>query len=49
MVEAVEAWARDAGAPLMKVTTHGKSPVSTAFYEALGYGHRAIVFQKFLK
>ncbi len=47
LVEAVETWAHDMGAPLVKVTTYADSPVSTAFYEALGYSHRAVVFQKF--
>lgn len=48
LVEAVEAWAMDAGASSVKLTTYANSPVSTAFYEALGYGDRAIVFQKYL-
>lgn len=46
LVEAVEAWARGAGAQIIKVTTYGRSGVSTAFYEAIGYGPRAVVFQK---
>lgn len=48
LVETVETWATDAGASLVKLTTYANSPVSTAFYEALGYGDRAIVFQKYL-
>lgn len=48
LVEAVEDWAADAGASLVKLTTYADSPVSTAFYEALGFGRRAIVFRKYL-
>ena len=43
LVEAIEAWATDAGAALVKLTTYATSPVSTAFDEALGYSDRAMV------
>lgn len=48
LVETVETWANDSGAPLVKVTTYSASPVSTAFYEESGYSQRAIVFEKLL-
>jgi GNAT superfamily N-acetyltransferase len=48
LVEAVESWADDAGASLIKLTTYANSPVSVPFYTALGYDNRAIVFLKYL-
>ena len=48
-MEAVETWAGDVGATVVKLTTFANSPVSVPFYEALGYDHRAIVFMKYLR
>ena len=49
LVEAVESWAGEAGATLVRLTTYANSPISVPFYEALGYNHRAIVFMKYLR
>lgn len=49
LVKGVEDWARASGALLLKVGTYAHSPVSVAFYEALGYGHRAIIFEKWVE
>ena len=48
LVEAVEDWAKEVGATLLKVGTYAGSSVAVAFYNALGYGHRAIIFEKYL-
>ncbi len=49
LVESVEDWAEQLGGTLVKVGTYAHSPVAVAFYEAMGYGHRAIVFEKYLE
>ena len=48
LVEGVEDWANEVGATLIKVGTYAGSPAAVAFYHALGYGHRAIIFEKYL-
>lgn len=47
LVESVETWARQVEASLIKVGTYGRSP-AVSFYEALGYGQRSIIFEKYL-
>lgn len=48
LVESVEEWARRVEASLLKVGTYARGP-AVAFYEALGYGHRSVVFEKYLE
>lgn len=48
LMEAAEEWARAKGALLMKMDTSLASPVSVAFYEALGYDREAVVLRKAL-
>jgi GNAT superfamily N-acetyltransferase len=47
LVEGVEDWAKHEKASLLKVGTYARSR-AVAFYEALGYDHRAIIFEKYL-
>ena len=47
LAESVEAWAGEVGASLLKVGTHVRSP-AVGFYEALGYGRRSVIFEKYL-
>lgn len=47
LIGGVEGWAREVEASLLKVGTYARSPAAVAFYEALGYGHRSIIFEKF--
>ncbi len=47
LVESVEDWAKQEEASLLKVGTYAHSPAVT-FYEALGYGRRSIIFEKYL-
>ena len=47
LVESVEDWAKQEEASLLKVGTYARSPAVT-FYEALGYGQRSIIFEKYL-
>ena len=47
LVASVEDWSQQTGASLLKVGTYAHGP-AVAFYEALGFGHRSIVFEKYL-
>ena len=47
LVESVEGWATEVEASLLKVGTYARSP-AVGFYEALGYGRRSIIFEKYL-
>ncbi|MDH3517629.1 MAG: GNAT family N-acetyltransferase [Acidimicrobiia bacterium] len=47
LIEDVEDWAKGVEATLLKVGTYAHSP-AVAFYETLGYSHRAIIFEKYL-
>jgi GNAT superfamily N-acetyltransferase len=47
LVESVEGWAQQVEASLLKVGTYARGP-AVAFYEALGYGRRSIIFEKYL-
>jgi GNAT superfamily N-acetyltransferase len=47
LVNDVEDWAKHEKASLLKVGTYAGS-TAVAFYEALGYDHRSIIFEKYL-
>lgn len=47
LVESVEGWANQVEASPVKVGTYARSP-AVRFYEALGYDHRSIIFEKYL-
>ncbi len=49
LVSAVEDWARERGAELVRLDTFIESPVAMPFYERhLGYRRRSVIFEKHL-